>query len=351
MVGNGSLFGEDYHRKLMEFGKYYYIVCTFVFGPLILSGLVGNIISFFTWGKVEPQNAITFLLRTLAVFDCFLLLVMILPVYMVVIQLENNVDGWVYTSAEMLWPYTRVYIYPFINMCVFANTWTTALIGMNRYIAVCRGLHAVRLCTVSQARKHIICIIIVSILFNLPRFFECRLRDEPDGSAYLACPLVYNVWYLYIYSLGCQIIGIFLIPFGMLLFFCVRISLALRSARRQQINRHGERLDTRITSMLIILLGIFLVCQAYWGIHMIVVVLAPYTQYFLLFQHYSLSCSDSLILINSSVNFLIYMLYMKEYRKLLCKKCGHRSESSRVYELTWREINVIHANIYCKRYL
>ena len=240
----------------------------------------------------------------------------------------------------MLWPYTRVYIYPFISMCVFANTWTTAFIGMNRYIAVCRGLHAVRLCAVSRARKQIICIVIISIFFNLPRFFECKMREEPDGSTYLECPLIYNVWYIYIDSIGCQITGIVLIPFGMLLFFCARITITLRVARRQPINRHGERLDTRITSMLVTLLGIFLLCHAYWGVNFIATVLDPWTPYFLLFNYYSISCSDSLILINSSVNLLIYVLYIKEFRKILCKICGHRSEPSQVYELTWTETNV-----------
>ena len=327
MGGDGSHFDEDYYRQLMEFGKYYYITCTFVFGPLILSGLVGNVISFFTWGKVKPQNAITFLLRTLAVFDCFVLLVMILPLYTTAILYKNNVDGWLYNAAKILWPYTWVYIFPLISIGLYANAWTTAFIGMNRYIAVCRGLHATRLCTVSRARKQVICIVIVSIFCSIPRFFERKMWEGPDGS--LACPLKYNVWYHHIYLMGCQITCIFLIPFGMLLFFCARITITLRVARRQQINRHGERLDTRITSMLVTLLGIFLVCQAYWGIHMIVVVLVPRTPY--VHVLYSLSFSVCLILINSSVNLLIYVLYMKEFRKILCKTCGHRSEPSQVY--------------------
>ena len=314
MGGNGSHFGEDYFRQLMEFDKYYYIMCTFVFGPLILLGLVGNIISFFTWGKVKSQNAITFLLRTLAVFDSFLLLVMILPVYTAMIQFGNHVDGWLYTVAEMLWPYTCVFIFPLINISTFAIAWTTACIGMNRYIAVCRGLHAVRLCTVSRAKKQIICIIIVSIFFNLPRFFECKIGEEPDGSKYPECSLKHNEWFTYIYMLGCDTIGIFLIPFCMLLFSCVRITLSLRAARRHPINRHGERPDTRTTSMLLILLGIFLVCHTYWGIFTFLAVLLPDNDYI----------TEYLVLIFwSSLTHpwtCWYISCIYEFRKILRKK-------------------------------
>ena len=341
MGGNGSPCDDAYYRPVMEVGRYIYIMCIFVLGPLILSGLVGNVISFFTWGKVKPQNAITFLLRTLAVFDCFVLLVMILPVYTAVILLKNNVDGWLFNAAKILWHYTRVYIGPLISIGLYANTWTTAFIGMNRYIAVCRGLHAVRLCTVSRARKQIICIVVVSIFFNIPKFFECKLWVKPDGSTYSTCPLMYNVWYQYIYFIGCQIICVVLIPFCMLLLFCVRITIALRAGRRQQINRHGERLSTRTTSMLVTLLGIFLVCQSYWGIQMILAASVPWTPYAI----YSGFFSACLILINSSVNLLIYVLYMKEFRKILCKKCGHRPEPSQVYELTRRDINVRISNM------
>ena len=117
-----------------------------------------------------------------------------------------------------------------------------------------------------SAKKQIICIMTVSIIFNLPRFFECKVGEEPGGFTYPECPLIHNELFTYMYTFGCQIIGIFLFPFCMLLLFCVRIALSLHAARQQPINRHGVRPDTKMTSMLLLLLGIFLVCHACWGI-------------------------------------------------------------------------------------
>ena len=112
--GNWSEFWREYFENTTcnDSGRryeYYHFqtkMCTFVFGPMILLGLVGNIISFFTWGKLTHQNALTFLLRTLAIIDSCLLLN---EVFRVLTSGKDkfSFDGWLYVAADVLWPYIR----------------------------------------------------------------------------------------------------------------------------------------------------------------------------------------------------------------------------------------------------
>ena len=109
---------------------------------MTILGLAGNDISFFVWGKLTHQNSLTFLLRTLAMIDSCLLLVMGFRAFtnnkVFMNTTSFHVDGWLFTAAEALWPYTRAYIQPLIYMALLANILTSVCIGMNRYIAVCR---------------------------------------------------------------------------------------------------------------------------------------------------------------------------------------------------------------------
>ena len=132
--GNWSIDYEsvkDYYEQSLEYYHFQTKMCIFVFGPMIFLGLVGNIISFFIWGRLKHQNSLTFLLRTLAVIDSCLLLV---EVFRVLTSVNSGfyVDGWLYTAADVLGPYTRAYIHPVIYMALLANILTSVCIGMNR---------------------------------------------------------------------------------------------------------------------------------------------------------------------------------------------------------------------------
>ena len=209
-------------------------------------------------------------------------------------------------------------------MALLASILTSVCIGMNRYIVVCRPLQATRLCTSSHARKQVICIVLFSLLILLPSFFECKVIERADASPIELCTWVDNKWYKYIYNIGFYFIFGSLIPFGFLSFFCVRIIMTLRAARRQPIDRHGDRLrETRITSMVLVLLGVFIVCHVYWWIQLFCVNFLYHTAW----GTYALSFAELLITLNSSMNFWIYLWFIKEFRETLCNKFCHRSDT------------------------
>ena len=64
------------------------------------------------------------------------------------------------------------WLFPSAYVLRMINGWLTVLLTVDRYIAVCRPLHAQRLCTIQRAYSNIIAVIVASIIFCLPRFFE-----------------------------------------------------------------------------------------------------------------------------------------------------------------------------------
>lgn len=57
-----------------------------------------------------------------------------------------------YTSSGYysVYHYLMVYVWPWTLVTQTANVWLIMLIGVSRYIAVCRPYNACRLCTVSS---------------------------------------------------------------------------------------------------------------------------------------------------------------------------------------------------------
>ena len=144
-----------------------------------------------------------------------------------------------------------------------------------------------------------------------------------------------NRLYYYIYVSGCDVLFTFLIPFCMLVFFIVLIVIAFRASRRQQLGRHGGLLaDTRVTSMLLVLLGVFLIYHVYsWILNLLLELSVNYFPHGYIPLRYALQIAFMLAIVNSSVNCLIYLVYTKEFRLLLCERCIHCSSLNQDCEL------------------
>ena len=321
MNGNGSNSSCEYDEGNVLDNRHIMLSC--VSGTLVLLGLVGNVISFRTFGKMMPQNATTLLLRALAVFDsCVLLLIFI-----------SCAASWTHgVWSYPLWMLTNMFIIPVSHIAFMANVGTSVIIGANRYIAVCRPLQAARLCTAGHARKQLSCVVLFSIAYGLPRFFSCTITKSDDGTEYICKPLLHNkVWYKYFYIIGCEMVFRFIIPFALLLFFCVRLITTLRAARKQPLDLHGgRRVDTRVTSMLVTLLVVFLISNAPNFIYnSLRIILMHDIQFTGSRTRLILSdIADIFVIMNSSINWVIYVAYIREFRQRQCERCARGREQS-----------------------
>ena len=306
-----------------------------VVGPLALLGLIGNIIAFLTFRKMVPGNATTFLLRALAVIDYCVLFCGTTLLYGY--SLSHHVDTHIKRISTTVWPFIIVFIPPIGNIAIVANNWTTVAIGMNRYIAVCRPLQAAMLCTISRARKQVLCIVFFSIVYVLPRFFQHKLTRTPDASRFNVEVLIdNNEWYYFIYHVGCKLIFCFLIPLAMLSFFCVRLITSLRASRWQPKDHHGGRHTNRsVTSMLVVLLGIFLACHIPNHLQSILRTVFVHGLHYPSPREVSIlgDIFNIILLMNSSVNWIIYFVYIREFRRLQCKRCSNGAKQGEDYEM------------------
>ena len=308
-------------------------MCEFVFGPLILLGLAGNVASFFTFRKMTHQNSVTLLFRMLAIVDGCLLLCLPLALLADSHATLFQVDGWLYTAVDELGPYIKVYIIPLTWIVMVADNWTHVALGMNRYIVVCRPLQAARLCTTSGAKKWMISVIVFSVAFGIPLFFHCKVNENTNGFGDVICTLLDNKWYFYIYRVGFYLIFGSVFPVGMLIFFYVRIVTTLRAMDRQTMDRHGNHPQgTRVTSMVLLILAVFLVQNIHSWILASLVIGLP--DKFLIWTYHAVSCAEMLLILNSSVNWLIYVVYIKEFRRTVSERCCHCLNKRQVYELS-----------------
>ena len=316
---------------------YAFIMDGVVTGSLSILGLIGNTIAYNIFGKMRYRNSMTFLLRSLAIIDsCVLLFALVILIWPGVARYTK----WSYREHVLAEPYMMKYVRPFVLSAVMATIWTCVLIGVNRYIAVCKPFMANRMCTLSRARKQLICILLFSLAFPLPRMFEgvIKTADNSTQIIYSRGALGENRWYRIIYYFGCDAVFRFLIPFTVLLFIAVRLCVALRDAQKHSLVRHGGlTLRNQVTRMLIVLQVVFLACHTPPMLARLLSHLNIEKQKCGGFLYYMHHITDTLIILNSSVNCLIYAIFMSEFRRKLCGISNRDSSYSSMYSTAYTE--------------
>ena len=186
------------------------------------------------------------------------------------------------------------------------------LVTVNRFIAVCMPLHATRLCSIRNVRCQLVGLFVLVVLFNIPRFFDARL----DLVEYP----VYNI----LYNIVAYCLFVRLIPLGLVIVLNVHLMLKLGRAQRLRSDMTDgvTAQENNITKVVIVLIVTFLICETPPGLDYLIVHIVHINS----FQCYSAHISNLLAnSTNSSVNFVIYCLFRKQFRKdlrslILCEK-------------------------------
>ena len=285
-----------------------------IFGVL---GIIGNIIAYCTLGRIGTQNASTVLLRFMACVDTFLLLVLIFSIVQVhlFINLDSN-TAWLCYMSNM---------FQALNVESITRTatiWTPVLIGIHRYFIVCRPLWAAQFCTIGNARKHSFCVIVFSVIVNLPKFFmyktEWVIPYEPchvKGLTYMSNSDWYHIGYDKVCLTG--LIN-YAIPVLSMLFITVRLLQTLHYSRRRRMGMRGGQDQSRdsrnVDMMVIVVLMVFLICHTAF----------PVARFLLVETSVVWECILVVmilifVLLNCSVNVFIYVAFNRKFRKALCK--------------------------------
>jgi len=69
-------------------------------------------------------------------------------------------------------PYAGKYLFPTAIIAETGTVYLTVLVTMNRYLCVCRPYDSPGRRSVEAARLHVLAVAVLSVVYNLPRFFE-----------------------------------------------------------------------------------------------------------------------------------------------------------------------------------
>ena len=301
---------------------YNFIISVVIIGTLCIIGTVGNIIAFFVFIKDNIKTSTSFLFQSLSLIDT-ILLVTAFPIYSV----KTFVDfTQLQLGFDIVYPYIMVYILPWAFVAQTATIWVTVLVCVNRFIAVCKPYQASRLCTVVQAKRQLSAVILFAIIYNIPRFLAAKVARDTDSATNKT--IVYpsatefgeNKYYNTIYVSIFYFLFLIFIPLMILTLLNIKLVTALKEIKRKRAELVSARQqqDNNVTFVLIIVVLVFIICQSPALVNQILWnVLPDKARKCGYFQFYLSKLSNALVILNSSVNFLIYFLFNTRFRQVL----------------------------------
>ena len=293
---------------------WYTVIC----GCICVAGVIGNVTSFIVFQRDSLKTSTSFLFQSLAVVDTFMLL-LIIPTYSLT-PLMNYLG--VNDFRYYVFPYIAVYVLPFAYLAQSCAVWVTVLVGAIRYIAVCHPYKAPTWCSVTRA-KHLLAIVILSsFVYNLPSFATKRIRFEYLEALNSSVPVPHSTMpnlFEIVYYNFCYSIFMLIIPLTALIVLSVLLIRKMKGvAKRRKSMVTSDRHDSSITFTLVTVLIVFAICQApalftqiLWS------VLSDSHRDCGGFQFYWSPISNSLVVLNSAINFTLYVTTNIRFRNTL----------------------------------
>ena len=317
---------DNVSSALLSCRFYLFIIDTVIMGTIIAGGVIGNSLTFVVFWKDNIKTSPSFLFQSLALIDSTLLLLTIplFPLHSFVVYTH-----WLTAYLEIL-PYVQVYIMPLALIAQTASIWVVVLFAVNRYIAVWFPLKSLRLCTTSKVKKQLAFVLLSAVLYNIPRFVEYRIEYVSyDGKTYtpyvvrtkLRTENLYNI----IYDSALYFTFIVALPIFTLTYVNVRLIQVLKARRlkRTEMVNQRQQNDNNVTVVLIIVVVVLIICQVPAFVGKALLNVTPKNaQWCGGYDFYLRPVANTLVVLNSAVNFVIYVVFNNRFRHVLAQTMG-----------------------------
>ena len=333
---------EASDEELEQLGILHFILEGVVQCLISCLGVAGNTISIFLLLGRKLKNSFNQLLAVLAIFDLIYICTMMLD-SIINLGLENDL-------LIMLKPY---FLHPLNSISMMCSIYMTIGVAMERYTAVYHPMEYNRRQQDTTSKTHYIItflspLIILAILFNIPKFFESEVKHYQEGNTtklyWDVTDFRMNDMYVTWYINWARLLILGLIPFISIFFLNTKIYLAIRRRRRGK-----RRRDDNLSIVLMLIVGVFLICnlpRLILNMHEITVIhiVNKCTHTDLGgFPAWSIALgfvSHVLLVLNSSINLMIYCLVGAKFRQvfwtvILCRnkerqcQCMQNTEDSK----------------------
>ncbi|ELU03391.1 hypothetical protein CAPTEDRAFT_188940 [Capitella teleta] len=302
---------------------WYNITIRVIFGGfLVCFGMIGNGLTMVIMGKERHKSSTIRMLFYLAIVDSFILIVygtMAIPIP--VLSLLGM--GRVAHNMQTVSISTLAYVGQMLNqMSIFFTT----IVTWQRYVSVCIPLKAKKYTSTRVTNAMTIASVVFSIAFYLPNFFQSELVTSNGTISTVTVDFAQSSSYQMFYSVVLQYLLSYILPMIALGSMGFSLVKSLRQAKVMNVNfTKTARVREELTLSIIIVVIIFGFCQSIGPSRRILMwIFVPYPR--------AVRCGGPLfffgpwvlisLIINSTVNFIIYILCARAFRRkvqrLLC---------------------------------
>uniref|UniRef100_A0A0A1X0K9 FMRFamide receptor n=1 Tax=Zeugodacus cucurbitae TaxID=28588 RepID=A0A0A1X0K9_ZEUCU len=309
---NATLCKDVYHPD--DDTRLEFWVCGVVLNIVGIFGIIGNIISMIILSRPQMRSSINYLLIGLARCDTTLIITSML---LFGIPCVYPYSGYFFYYYNYVYPFISPSIFPIGLTAQTASIYMTFTVTLERYVAVCHPLKSRALCTYGRAKIYFIVCCTLSLIYNLPRFWEVTtVSYQPEGSEIVyhclrPSPLRQNQTYINIYIHWCYLIINYIIPFLTLAILnCLIYRQVKRANRERQRLSRSEKREIGLATMLIFIVIVFFL------LNFLALVVNIDEAFYNKIDHSLTKISNLLVTINSSANFLIYVIFGEKFKRI-----------------------------------
>lgn len=325
---NSTLFME---RPAMcgtpeDVGDYQYWFDGVLVSVIAVVGFVGNLLAIIVLSRPKLRDVFHQLLLALACFD----------ILYIVCGSFNYTFRAFHASSDVftyLFPYL---IYPMTHVSLAGTIFMTVAISIERYLGLCYPLLS------PHSRKawfYVVPVIAISFALNVPKFMEVQLGwieiNGTDFPSYGPTDLRFNETYIRGYIMWTRLFWTAVIPVALLLFLNTRIAVDLFGSTKVQ--RFGsarrQRKEFNLCLVLLCIVVVFFLCHTAriaMDVHEFsnvekIIACKRWNGWLPAFWSQALLyISHTMMILNSSFNFVIYCLVGHMFRRELCRTLGMR---------------------------